>query len=493
MPAGLTRDWQLSEQPLETNGSSEPPLVVDLDGTLIRTDSLHEGCVQLLAMQPLQIFRLPGWLAGGKARLKAALADAVAIDVAQLPINETVLAFLRSEKARGRRIVLASAAHRRVVQAIADHLGVFDAVLATDSETNLAGAMKAEKLVAQFGAGGFDYIGNSHADINAWRLARQGFVVRPSAGLHRRLRAQCPNVSVIDDEKASVLDYLRALRPHQWAKNALLFLPMLAAHAIALENVLRLLPAFVAFCLVASAVYLLNDLVDLSNDRDHHNKRKRPIASGAMPILHAMLLCPLLLVLGLVCATSVSTALLLLILGYFALTIVYSLYLKRLAIIDVMTLAGLYTLRVSAGGIVLGLPLSPWMLAFCLFLFFSLALTKRYAELDARARRSKAATTGRGYLLDDMPLIEIFAGASGYAAVVVLALYINTPVVSMLYPHPEGLWMICLLLLYWISRMLLLTHRGQMHDDPVVFALKDRTSLLVGLLCVVIAVASSWR
>ncbi|WP_428246381.1 UbiA family prenyltransferase [Ferrovibrio sp.] len=491
MPLARHGSQELTQELLNQSGSEAVPLVVDLDGSLIRSDILHESCVQLFALQPLRIFQLPGWLARGKAALKTALADAVDLDVSQLPINESVLDFLRAEKAGGRRIILASASHRRHVQAFAEHLGLFDGILATEGEINLAGTSKARKLVEQFGTGGFDYIGDSDADIEVWRHARHAYAVNPSAQLERKLRAIHPDAMLIRGEVPQARDYLRALRPHQWAKNTLLFLPMLAAHAIAAESLLRLVPAFVGFCLVASAVYLLNDLIDLSNDRDHHSKRLRPLASGAIPILHAALLCPALLAVGLASAVFVSAPFLALISAYFLLTTAYSLYLKRTAIIDAMALAGLYTLRVFAGAVVLDLPISPWMLAFCLFLFLSLALIKRYTELDARARRRKTTIAGRGYLVDDMPLIEVLAGASGYAAVVVLALYVNAPVVSALYLHPEGLWLICLLLLYWISRILLLAHRGQMHEDPVVFALKDRVSLITALLCAVIVAASS--
>lgn len=473
------------------SGSEAVPLVTDLDGSLIRSDILHESCAQLLALQPLRIFQLPGWLARGKAALKNALADAVELDPAQLPINQAVLDFLRAEKAKGRRIVLASASHRRPVEAFAAHLGLFDGILATEEGVNLAGVSKAQKLVEQFGTGGFDYIGDNIADLEVWRHARHAYVVNPSALLERKLRAMHPDATLIRGHAPQVRDYLRALRPHQWVKNTLLFLPMIAAHAITAESLLRLMPAFIAFCLVASAVYLLNDLVDLPSDRDHHSKRLRPLASGALPILHAALLCPVLLAAGLVSAMFVSVPFQVAIGAYFLLTTAYSLYLKRLAIIDAMTLAGLYTLRIFAGAIVLNLPISPWMLAFSLFLFLSLALVKRYTELDARVRRRKTSVAGRGYLLEDMPLIEVLAGASGYAAVVVLALYVNAPVVSALYLHPEGLWLICLLLLYWISRILLLAHRGQMHDDPVVFALKDWVSLIIALLCAVIVAASS--
>lgn len=455
------------------------PLVVDLDETLVRTDLLHEALIRLCASRPLAAGAALLRLSRGKAAFKAAVAAGVALSPDRLPYNETVLDFIRAERARGRSVYLATGSDRCFAQAVADHLGLFTAVLASDGTTNLTGTRKAADLCARFGAGGFDYVGDCDADLPVWRQARRALLVSRTARTEARLRLLLPDLVVLERQPGGWRDYGRALRPHQWAKNSLLFLPMIAAHAFSPANLLLVALAFLAFSLVASSVYVLNDLIDLDNDRDHLRKRLRPLASGRLPVRHGAALAPLLLLGGTAAAALVSPAFLGIVLVYFLFTCAYSLYLKQLVIIDVLALAGLYTIRVLAGAVALALPLSPWILAFCLFLFMSLALIKRYTELRARFDAGRPAPLGRGYLLDDMPLLIALAGAAGYAAVVVLALYVNSETVTVLYRRPEGLWSICVLLLYWISRALLIAHRGRMHDDPIVFALKDRVSLLV--------------
>lgn len=461
------------------------PLVVDLDDTLIRTDLLHEALIRLCALRPGAAAAALVRLRRGKAAFKAAVAMRVPLTPDRLPYNETVLDFIRAEQARGRPVYLATGSDRAFAQAVADHLGLFAGVLASDGRINLTGTRKAEDLCARFGPGGFDYIGDSHVDIPVWRRARRALLVARNARVESRLRAQVPDLTVLDRRPGGWRDYGRALRPHQWAKNSLLFLPLIAAHAFDPVNLALIALAVLAFSLVASSVYVLNDLIDLDNDRDHLRKRLRPLASGNMPVRHGAALAPLLLLGGVAAASLVSPAFLGIVLVYFLLTCAYSLYLKQLVIVDVLALAGLYTIRVMAGAVALTLPLSPWILAFCLFLFMSLALVKRYTELRSRFDAGKPAPLGRGYLLDDMPLLIALAGAAGYAAVVVLALYVNSEAVTVLYRRPEGLWSICVLLLYWISRALLIAHRGRMHDDPIVFALKDRVSLLILMLAMV--------
>lgn len=469
--------------------AADVPLVVDLDDTLVRTDLLHEALIRLCAVRPVSAAAACLRLRRGKAAFKAAVAQGVGLSPARLPYNETVLDFIRAEHARGRAIYLATGSDRLFAQAVADHLGLFTDVLASDGQINLTGRRKADHLCARFGAGGFDYIGDCAADLPVWARARRALLVARSPRTEARLRARLPGLILLDRRPGGWRDHVRALRPHQWAKNSLLFLPLVAAHAFSPANVALILLAFLAFSLIASAVYVLNDLVDLENDRDHLRKRARPMASGRVPVRHGLLLAPALLGGGLVLAALVSPPFLAIVLAYFLLTCGYSLDLKQRVIIDVLALAGLYTIRVVAGAVALTLPLSPWILAFCLFLFMSLALIKRYTELRAQFDAGKAAPRGRGYLLEDMPLLMALAGAAGYASIVVLALYVNSETVTVLYGRPEGLWSICVLLLYWISRALLIAHRGRMHDDPIVFALKDRVSLVVLILA---ALAVGW-
>lgn len=471
--------------------SDAPPLVVDLDGTLIRSDLLLESIISMLAADPMSAWRLPFWLIRGRSALKARIADRAVVDPTLLPLIQEVVDFVRAEKARGRRAYVASASDRRLVQEVADHLGLFDGVFGSDGTVNLRGARKAELLCREFGEAAFDYVGDSRADLPVWKRARRAIAVNCSPGTLRELKKCKPDLICLTPRKVHVRDYVRALRVHQWAKNALLFLPMLTAHAITGANLVVLCLAFLAFSTVASSVYLTNDMVDLAADRDHATKRKRPFASGAVPILHGMFMAPLLLMAGVAIAAAVSPVFVGILALYFAVTLSYSLNLKRQPVIDVLTLAGLYTLRVIAGAAALKLPASAWLLTFSMFLFLCLALVKRHTELRARLDAGNGDPRGRGYILADIPVLSSLAGAAGYTSVVVLALYVNSPTVMELYARPAGLWLVCVLLLFWISRILLLTHRGLMHDDPLVFALKDRTSLATAALAAALALGSA--
>ncbi len=468
----------------------EGPLVVDLDGTLIRSDLLYESLFRLLSTRPGDAWRLPFWLARGRSTLKARIAERVTLEPATLPLVQEVIDLARSEKARGRRVCLATASTRALADIVAAHLGCFDDVLASDESLNLSGTRKAERLCQEYGDGQFDYVGDSRTDLAVWAHARRAIAVNCSRTTLHALRKRHPDAVCLAPRRTRLWDYVRLVRVHQWVKNALLFLPMLMAHALAPEKIGTLSLAFLAFSSVASSVYLINDLLDLTADRDHATKRRRPLASGAVPLLHAMVMAPVLLLFGGALAATISLPFLGILASYFAVTLAYSLILKRQAVVDVLVLAGLYTLRLIAGGIAARVPLSAWLLAFSMFLFLCLALVKRHTELHARVSAGRGDPRGRGYHLADMPILEALAGAAGYSAVVVLALYVNSPVVTELYRRPEGLWFVCVLLLYWVSRVLLLMHRGEMNDDPVVFALKDRTSLITVLLAGIVSVIS---
>lgn len=470
--------------------AGERPLVVDLDGTLIRTDLLAESCFALLAAAPL---RLPAALAAaprGRAAFKAAVAAEVTLDLARLPFNEDFLAHLRAERARGRRLYLASASDARYVQAVADELGLFDGVFASDGATNLKGAAKARALCAAFGRGGFDYAGNSAADLDVWAAAAGVLVVNASAALLRTVAGRFPAATIIAPKKPALRHYIQALRPHQWLKNLLLLVPGFAAHRFDAGMVVACALAFASFSLCASSVYLLNDLLDLRHDRQHRSKRYRPFASGRVDMLHGVAM-GFAAVAG---AVAIGLLLPLAFLGvlavYTGLTLAYSLALKRQPILDVLTLAGLYGIRIVAGGAAVAVVLSPWLLAFSVFFFLCLALVKRSTELIDRPGRRSTDPPGRGYRLTDLAMLQGMASASGYVAVLVFILYINSPEVVGLYGHTQRLWVIPVVLLYWISRVLILTHRGEMHDDPVVFAARDRTSLACAALIALVVVAS---
>jgi len=459
-----------------------PPIVVDLDGTLIHTDMLHESALGVLRDRPLAVLRIPAWLLNGKAVLKRELADRCACNPAALPYNLALLAWLETERARGRRLILCTASDRSVATAIAAHLAVFDEVMASDGVLNLAGPNKALALEQRFGAGGFDYAGNSGADLAVWARARRAIVVNASRRVVRLAGERCEVERVFPRAAPGLHAAAKVLRVHQWLKNLLLFIPLLASHGVNDSGAwVALALAFVSFSLCASTVYIANDLLDLESDRLHPRKRQRPFASGLVPAWAGVLLAPLLLAASLVLGARAGGGFLPWLLFYFVVTCAYSWLLKRLVLVDCLTLAMLYTLRIVAGAAAGGIALSFWLLAFSVFLFLSLAFVKRYAELQLQILDGRHKLHGRGYLSSDAPLIQMLGITSGYAAVVVLSMYLNSDAVLALYPTPEIIWGAVPVILFWVSWIWLRAHRGQMHDDPLVFAVKDRASLAAGL------------
>lgn len=454
---------------------SDAPLCVDLDGTLLRSDLLLESVLLLVSRNPLFLFALPWWLLRGKAALKQEVSSRIELDPRYLPYDARVVEQLRCSPHRVR--VLCTASDARLAHAISEHLGVFDMVLASDGTTNLAGKQKAETLANRFGDRGFDYAGNHRVDVPVWRRARRAWVVNAPTRLATRAAEVCEVAGHLPCEHSPARAWLKAVRLHQWLKNLLVFVPLLASHRL-LEPaaVANAALAFLAFGLCASGVYLLNDLLDLPSDRQHPRKRLRPFASGALSLLHGMAATPVLTMAGLAIAYLVSPSFMAVLCGYYALTLAYSMRLKRVVMVDVVLLAALYTLRIIGGAIALDSALSFWLLAFSMFLFLSLAMVKRYAELSVVLADGRQSASGRGYMVDDLPLLQSLGAASGYLAVLVLALYINSPESLALYARPQALWLLCPILLYWISRVWVIAHRGKMDDDPVVFAVSDRTS-----------------
>ncbi|MGA7178214.1 MAG: UbiA family prenyltransferase [Thiobacillaceae bacterium] len=473
-----------------TDKTGAIPIVVDMDGTLIATDTLVEGALLLFKRDPLSVVRMLGWLARGKARLKARIAEEVTLDVPRLPYRPQVLEYLQTARAAGRRIVLATAADARVAEQVADFLGLFDDVLASDGVLNLAGEDKRRRLVEVFGEKGFDYVGNTLADVPVWRSARTAVVVGSSSRLRRRVAQVTQIGQVIEKTDTGLVDYISALRLHHWLKNLLLFTPLVAAHRIteaALFNPVAL--AFLVFGLCASGVYLLNDLMDLEVDRQHPHKRERPIPAGRVQIHLILAGLPALLAAGLGLSFLLPWGFVVVVASYLVLNLAYSLRLKAVPILDVLVLAGLYTLRIIGGSVVTGIWLSPWLLTFAMFVFLSLALVKRYAELTLRVEEGGRGMA-RGYQVDDAELLSSLGGAAGYIAVLVLAFYIESGTSHALYRRPHVLWALCVLLLYWISHLWLMAHRKRMNDDPLVFALRDPVSrLLMALMALVLLAA----
>lgn len=466
---------------------SQPPLYVDLDGTLIRTDLLHESLLALCKRDPAALLKLPQWLREGRAPLKRHIAERVDIDAATLPYSESFLRYLRQQKNDGRRLVLATASDEKFARQVAAHVGLFEATIASDGQVNLSGARKAEAIHAHAGGQAFEYAGNSHKDVPIWKQASGAILVNPERGVERAVDGQVRVVDTFRDGGFSMRRLIDALRPHQWAKNMLLFVPLLMSHRFGdLQTWLNVLHGFVAFCLCASSVYVLNDLFDLPADRDHPRKRQRPFAAGDVAVSHGLVAVVVLVAASMALGAALSLAFLGVLLAYLVTTLAYSYKLKHYVLIDVLVLAALFTTRVIAGGVATGAMPSFWLLAFCVFIFTSLALVKRCSELVTMERQGREAARGRDYRVSDSVPLMAMGIASGYVAVLVVTLYISSSAVTMLYRRPEVLWLLCPVLMYWVSRLWLKTHRGEMHDDPLVFALKDRASRLLGVVSLVV-------
>lgn len=451
-------------------------LVVDLDGTLLRSDMLYESFWASFGSDWRSPFVSAATLLKGRASLKRVLANRATIDAAHLPYDPHVLDYIGRWREKGGKTALVTASDQSLAHDIAAHLGLFDEVHGSDGKLNLKGEQKAVFLERRFGAGTFTYMGDSPTDLAVWKRAAKAVTVNAPASLRSEAERACPETEHLATQTRSLMPYVAALRPHQWLKNLLVVLPLLTAHQFTISAIIAAVLAFVCFSLVASSVYVLNDLVDLAADRAHPRKRNRPFASGAVPIAHGTWLAIALITAGAMLAAFVGPIFLLVMAGYYVLTAAYSLQLKRKVVIDIFVLAGLYTMRLVAGGVATQTPLSVWLLAFSMFFFLSLASVKRQAELIDNQARGNLKATGRGYHVDDLPIISMIAIGSGYVSVLVMALYINSPIVAHLYQTPEMLWGVCGVLLYWITRTVMVAHRGDMHDDPVVFAIKDSVS-----------------
>lgn len=472
---------------------SEVPLAVDLDRTLIKTDLLWESLCALLKQNPLATLLIPFWLCKGKAVLKRELAKRVRLDIASLPCNIPFVNFLREEHRRGRDLVLTTAADSSYAQQIADHLGIFSEVLASENGHNMKGRHKAKALEERFGTAGFDYAGNESVDLQVWKAANSAVIVNPPQGLVQRSRKIVPVTRIFQDQKDRLGAFLRALRIKQWVKNFLVFIPLFTAHD--LENPHLLMQAtwaFLAFSLMASSVYVFNDLMDLESDRLHPEKKSRPFASGDLSLAIGLGMIPVLVAGSFLVALLLPSGFLFLLGVYWLTNLAYSLFLKTFVLVDVFLLAFFYSLRVIAGGWATEILISKWLLAFSVFIFISLAFAKRVSELYTMRELHNDAAKGRGYLANDLEHLITQGSISGYLAVLVFAFYISSTEVTLLYRSPEALWLVCPLLLYWISRLWLWVSRRNIFEDPILFLLKDRQSYLIGLaIALVVFVAAS--
>ena len=461
-------------------------LYVDLDGALCATDTLWESLLELARHRPLNLARVPFWLLKGKASFKRELASRILPDIATLPVRPEVLELLEQRRTAGQTLILATAADERIARAMADRLGLFHDVLASDGRINLAADNKLT-AVRRHAGGPFDYLGDSQADLCLLRDCRRGYVAGSRDNVWRaaqKARGDEKALTRLTASVSGIKSILVALRPHQWAKNVLVGVPLLVSHQIShFVAVGQTLLAFMAFSVIASSVYIINDLLDLPSDRVHPTKRHRPFATGAVSIPTGLALAAALLAGGLLIAyAAVNAAFGGMIVLYLAITTLYSALLKRILVLDVFVLAGLYTLRILAGAVAIDVRPSEWLLAFSMFMFTSLAMLKRYAELQVWSKLDEKWPPGRSYTVSDMELFRSMGPAAAYAAVLVFALYISSRDVAILYHRPQILWLVCPVLLYWLTRLWFLTNRSTPLEDPVLFALTDLASIACGIL-----------
>jgi 4-hydroxybenzoate polyprenyltransferase/phosphoserine phosphatase len=472
-------------------------LCVDLDGTLVKSDTLLDTVLVIARQRPLDLVKIPGWIAEGKAAFKRHLTAAVSLDVEFLPYNRPLLEYLRVQHGRGIRIYLATAADRTLAERVAAYLGIFAGVLASDGATNLAGGKKLAAFRAQFGDD-FCYIGNARPDVELLAACHSPMVANPDRALRAGMRQKgTVAAATFDDRVPAVRSWLKAIRLHQWAKNTLIFVPLLLAHQWNPGTFGGAITGFFSFGLCASATYIINDLLDLEADRRHPSKRRRPFAAGDLSAIAGVVVVCLLMLAALALALSLGRIVhwmpgdyellrpysFVEWLGFYtAVTLTYSLYLKRKLLLDVFVLSGLYTVRILAGSAATGVMVSAWLAGFSVFFFLSLAFVKRFSELESLRERGGAVSNGRGYFISDLEQLRALGTGSMYAAVVVMTLYINNPDTNMLYLHPIRLWLVVPVLLLWLSQVWMKASRGEMHDDPVVYAITDKRSLLLGLV-----------
>lgn len=467
------------------------PLVVDLDGTFLRTDLLFEAVVMLFKKNPLYLFLVFFWALQGKCILKQNIFSRVEIHYGLLPVHHELIAFLHQELERGRKLVLATASPQEAAERVAELYPLFSEIFGSRDGINLKGSAKAELLLGQYGQGQFDYIGNDRSDLAIFSQARNAYLVNAPAWVEKKARKGGNLLRCWQPNAGRLATLIRASRVYQWLKNVLLFVPLGVSHSFfELQPFLQVSAAFVAYSLIASAGYLINDILDLADDRSHPRKKNRPLASGDMPLLAGITSAATLLAVGALIAVFLDATFCIIVLLYFLGSMVYSCCLKKLVLYDVFLLAAFYTVRVIAGAVVIHIPVSFWLVAFSVFFFLSLAFLKRFAEVSQVQDTISLSHRRRDYAFADLPLIQIMGVASGFLSVVVFALYIDSPEVTLLYARPWILWILSFMLMFWISRIWLAASRGNMTDDPILFTLQDRTSYVILLLTLLVMLAA---
>jgi 4-hydroxybenzoate polyprenyltransferase len=470
---------------MNKTNSTEIPLYVDLDGTLIKTDLLFECLIEFIKKNPFNILLSIKWLLKGKAYLKSKLADNTSIDIKKLPYNEPFLSYLKNESSQGRKIILATASNFTLARRISDHLNIFSDIIASDERKNIKGKTKLQHIKENSGNSLFDYAGNSKDDLIIFKHANASILVN----FDKQLPSRSTGIRIAKsfDSKSPVLrNCIIAIRPHQWVKNLLIFVPLFVSNQWYSPNlIIRASIGFISFSLIASAVYVINDISDIQNDRTHIKKKYRPFAASNLAIGHGLIIFLFLVSTGLFAGYLIDRIYFFLLVTYIILNLLYSVYLKSLVLIDILILSQFYTLRVISGGVITNIELSFWLLAFSVFVFFSLSIAKRYTELISRNNDNKTRIKGRGYTTDDINILNIMGVTNGYLAVLVLALYINSPQVVLTYSSPKILWGVCVIFFFWISYVWIKANRGELEEDPITFAIKDRTSLVVFVLLII--------
>jgi 4-hydroxybenzoate polyprenyltransferase len=464
---------------MNEKNDTEIPLYVDLDGTLIKTDLLFESLIEFIKKNPFKIILSIKWLLKGKAYLKNKLAQNTLIDIENLPYNEPFLSYLKNERNKGRKIILATASNYTLAKRISNQLNIFSEIIASDEKENIKGKTKLNHIIENSGNGLFDYAGNSKSDLIIFKHAKSSILVN----FNKKLLSRSTSIHVAKSftpANSILRTFIKALRPHQWIKNLLIFTPLFVSNQWSNPNmIIRASIGFISFSLIASSVYVINDIFDIQNDRSHIKKKYRPFAAGNISIGHGLILILFLIFAGLFVGYFLDVIYFFLLMTYIIFNFLYSVYLKKILLIDILILSQFYTLRIFSGGVITNIVLSFWLIAFSVFVFFSLAIAKRYAELNLSIKINKKNIKGRGYTIDDLNILNIMGVTSGYIGVLILALYINSPEVVLIYSSPKILWGICLIFLFWISYIWLKASRGELDEDPLTFAIKDRISLVV--------------
>jgi 4-hydroxybenzoate polyprenyltransferase len=460
------------------------PLCVDLDGTLIYSDTLLECLILLTKHKPWLLLYLPFWLCHGRTYFKHKIAHHITLDPVLLPYHHDLLQRLQQAHKKNRPLYLVTAAHQNIADAVSQHVGLFTKAFGSSKNQNLKGNTKRDFLNETFGKGNYDYAGNSSADLPIFKDAHKSIIVNGSDRLIKKMQTTTQAYETLEGPKLTLKDFLKGIRIHQYTKNALIFVPLILGYWLThLHLIEEVILGFIALSLTASSVYLTNDLLDLTADRQHPTKQKRALASGKLSLAWGCLLCPTFLILGILVSIPLPQAFKLVLLSYYLLTLAYSFGLKSIALLDVYTLALLYTFRILAGMAIIGAGYSSWLLIFSLFFFTSLAFVKRYIELNRVIQTKQKVIYGRNYHIKNTNIIAMFGVASGFLAVLVFAFYLSSSKALSIYTHPEGLYLICPALLYWLSRIWLKASQNQIDEDPIAFALRDKASyLLLGFI-----------